>query len=215
MPHATADDGVKLYYEETGSGEPILFIHEFADDYRGWEPQVRYFSRRYRCITYNARGYPPSDVPENASSYSQMRAVGDAIAMQIEVYIHLGGAANMAKAQVLMQGVDNRFGQFPQLVNQIQRLQINNLIERGEVVKAQDMIKKFVEQFHDQGGPMIRGVLDEIDSRARSLRAANQNAKAAELDKIGAGMANLLLNWAKPRHSISKTFLIPHALRAS
>ncbi len=81
MPHATTDDGVKLYFEETGSGEPVLFIHEFADDYRGWEPQVRYFSRRYRCITYNARGFPPSDVPEDSSSYSQMRAVGDAITM--------------------------------------------------------------------------------------------------------------------------------------
>ncbi len=81
MPYATTDDGVKLYFEETGSGEPVLFIHEFADDYRGWEPQVRYFSRRYRCITYNARGFPPSDVPEESSSYSQMRAVGDAVAM--------------------------------------------------------------------------------------------------------------------------------------
>ena len=63
MPHAITDDGVNLYYEETGSGEPILFIHEFADDYRGWEPQVRQFSRVYRCITYNARGYPRSNVP--------------------------------------------------------------------------------------------------------------------------------------------------------
>ena len=86
MATLQTDDGVKLYYEETGSGEPILFIHEFADDYRGWEPQVRSFSRRYRCITYNARGFPPSDVPPAASSYSQMRAVGDAIA----VLDHLG-----------------------------------------------------------------------------------------------------------------------------
>ena len=81
MPHATTDDGVKLYYEETGTGDPVLFIHEFADDHRGWEPQVRNFARRYRCITYNARGFPPSDVPPDSSSYSQMRAVGDAIAM--------------------------------------------------------------------------------------------------------------------------------------
>ena len=57
-------DGVKLYCEDTGSGYPIVFVHEFAGDTRSWEPQVRYFSRRYRCITYNARGYPPSDVPE-------------------------------------------------------------------------------------------------------------------------------------------------------
>ena len=78
MPHLTTDDGIKLYYEETGAGTPILFVHEFAGDHRSWEPQVRYFSRRYRCITYNARGYPPSDVPKDRERYSQDRARDDA-----------------------------------------------------------------------------------------------------------------------------------------
>jgi pimeloyl-ACP methyl ester carboxylesterase len=73
MPHLTTDDGVKLYYEDTGSGTPIVFVHEFAGDHRSWEPQVRYFSRRYRCITYSARGYVPSDVPPTFESYSQER----------------------------------------------------------------------------------------------------------------------------------------------
>ena len=77
MPTLTTDDGVKLYYEETGSGTPIVFVHEFAGDYRSWEPQVRHFSRRYRCITFNARGYPPSDVPPDMESYSQQRARDD------------------------------------------------------------------------------------------------------------------------------------------
>ena len=77
MPHATTDDKVKLYYEETGNGFPVIFVHEFAGDYRSWEPQVRYFCRRYRCITFNARGYPPSDVPEDVSHYSQDHATAD------------------------------------------------------------------------------------------------------------------------------------------
>jgi len=77
MPHITSDDGVKLYYEETGTGIPIIFVHEFAGDHRSWEPQVRYFSRSYRCITYNARGYPPSDVPMDGERYSQDRARDD------------------------------------------------------------------------------------------------------------------------------------------
>ncbi len=77
MSHLTTDDGVKLYYEETGTGIPIVFVHEFAGDHRSFEPQVRYFSRRYRCITYNARGYPPSDVPAEAERYSQERARDD------------------------------------------------------------------------------------------------------------------------------------------
>src|SRR5215467_11898224 len=78
MSYLTTNDGIKLYYEESGLGRPILFIHEFSGDYRAWELQVRYFSRRYRCITYNARGYPPSDVPDSIEKYSQRRAVEDA-----------------------------------------------------------------------------------------------------------------------------------------
>ena len=74
-------NGVKLHTEETGSGHPILFIHEFAGDHRSWEPQIRYFSRRYRCISYDARGYLPSDVPDDPAEYSQDIAVADAIAV--------------------------------------------------------------------------------------------------------------------------------------
>jgi pimeloyl-ACP methyl ester carboxylesterase len=77
MPHLATDDGIKLYYEEVGSGIPIVWVHEFAGDYRSYEPQLRYFGRRYRCIAYNARGYPPSDVPETVERYSQDRARDD------------------------------------------------------------------------------------------------------------------------------------------
>ena len=77
MPLAAMNDGTRLYYESTGSGFPLLFSHEFAGDYRSWEPQVRYFARRYRVIAYNARGYPPSDVPEDVGAYSQARATDD------------------------------------------------------------------------------------------------------------------------------------------
>jgi pimeloyl-ACP methyl ester carboxylesterase len=84
----TTDDGVKLSYEEAGAGTPIVFVHEFAGDHRSWEPQLRYFARNYRCIAYNARGYPPSDVPEDWQGYSQarvrddVRAVLDALKIQ-------------------------------------------------------------------------------------------------------------------------------------
>jgi len=77
MPTLTTDDGVRLHYEETGSGTPIIFVHEFAGDARSWEPQLRHFSRRYRCVAYNARGYPPSDVPDSHERYSQERARDD------------------------------------------------------------------------------------------------------------------------------------------
>ena len=77
MPFLTTDDGVKLYFEETSGGTPVIFVHEFAGSLRSWEPQVRHFARRYRCITFNARGVPPSDVPEAVSKYSQQRACDD------------------------------------------------------------------------------------------------------------------------------------------
>ncbi len=81
MAFAVAEDGTRLYLEEAGSGTPLLFVHEFAGDHRSWEPQVREFARRYRCITYNARGYPPSDVPDDPERYSQARAVADAVSV--------------------------------------------------------------------------------------------------------------------------------------
>lgn len=86
MPHATTDDGVRLYYEETGSGTPLIFVHEYAGDHRSWEAQMRHFGQRYRAITYAARGYPPSDVPEDPARYSQARATDDIVA----VLDHLG-----------------------------------------------------------------------------------------------------------------------------
>ncbi len=103
MPHVTTDDGVALYYEEAGEGTPVIFVHEYAGDYRAWEPQMRFFSRRYRCITYNARGYPPSDVPEDWDRYSQERARDDIRAMldglEIEaahvVGLSMGGFATL------------------------------------------------------------------------------------------------------------------------
>jgi pimeloyl-ACP methyl ester carboxylesterase len=86
MAFATTDDGVRLHVEEAGSGTPIVFVHEFGGDHRSWEPQLRHFARRHRCVTFAARGYSPSDVPESVDAYSQARAVADIVA----VMDHLG-----------------------------------------------------------------------------------------------------------------------------
>jgi pimeloyl-ACP methyl ester carboxylesterase len=79
MPHVTLN-GVELYYEDTGGSfpnPPLVFCHEFAGDYRAWEPQVRAFGRAYRCITYCHRGFPPSSVPQDPEAYSQDLLVED------------------------------------------------------------------------------------------------------------------------------------------
>jgi len=81
MPHIATRDGTRLYYEEVGHGTPVIFVHEYAGDYRTWEPQMRHFSRLHRCITYSQRGYPPSDVPTDGARYSQDIARDDVIAL--------------------------------------------------------------------------------------------------------------------------------------
>lgn len=93
MPYVNLH-GVDIFYEEHGEGFPLILSHEFAGDYRSWEPQVRFFARRYRVITYNARGYPPSDVPTDASAYSQDQAVEDVKGLMDALGIsiaHVGG----------------------------------------------------------------------------------------------------------------------------
>ena len=77
MPTFSTDDKVNIHYQDVGRGFPLLFAHEFAGDVTSWEPQVNFFSRRYRVITYCHRGYPPSGVPEDPDAYSQERLVED------------------------------------------------------------------------------------------------------------------------------------------
>src|SRR5215210_2952660 len=88
MPSALVN-GVELHYEEVGAGPALVFSHEFGGGYRSWEPQVAYFARWYRCLTYNHRGFPPSAVPAEAGAYSQEILVEDLRAL----LGHLGIAA--------------------------------------------------------------------------------------------------------------------------
>ena len=92
MPYIQSD-GARLYYEEAGTGTPIVFAHEFSGDLWSWEKQIQHFSRRHRCIAFNARGYPPSEVPASLSRYSHKHAVDDvAVVMR-----HLG----VSKAHII------------------------------------------------------------------------------------------------------------------
>jgi pimeloyl-ACP methyl ester carboxylesterase len=96
-------NGVDLYHEVTGDGTPLVWSHEFGGDFRSWEPQVRYFSRRHRVVTYNHRGYPPSSVPKGATEYSQGLLVEDLYQLLLHLGlgpVHLGGCsmgANVAR----------------------------------------------------------------------------------------------------------------------
>ncbi len=81
MPYATTPDKVKLHYESAGSGPPIVFVHELAGTWHSFEPQIAALKSKFRCIAYNARGYPPSDVPPSVASYSQDLAAADIAAV--------------------------------------------------------------------------------------------------------------------------------------
>lgn len=72
-----ANGDVRLHVIEAGDGEAIVFVHEFAGDRRSWEPQMRRFARSHRCVAYDARGYPPSDVPASVDDYGQAQATDD------------------------------------------------------------------------------------------------------------------------------------------
>ena len=105
MPIAQAA-GARIHYEELGRGTPIVFAHEFGADLREWEAQLRFFSRGHRCIRYNARGYPPSEVPADPAQYGWEQARDDLLAVMdaagVErahvVGLSMGGYAALAFA---------------------------------------------------------------------------------------------------------------------
>jgi pimeloyl-ACP methyl ester carboxylesterase len=67
MPYAVLPN-IKLYYEEYGSGEPVLFLHGFTLDRRMWEAQVPFLSKAYRVILLDQRGHGKSDAPVTGHS---------------------------------------------------------------------------------------------------------------------------------------------------
>ncbi len=48
--------GVELYYEDVGSGPPLLFHHGFAGSHDSWERVIPLLSDRYRCVAMDCRG---------------------------------------------------------------------------------------------------------------------------------------------------------------
>jgi pimeloyl-ACP methyl ester carboxylesterase len=75
----TATDGVALAVSVAGAGEPLVFIHEYSGDRTSWDPQFVALRDHFRCVSFNARGYPPSQVPTSLAAYSQQRAADDVV----------------------------------------------------------------------------------------------------------------------------------------
>lgn len=162
MPYATTQDGVKLYYEEVGAGTPILFVHEFAADYRGWEPQMRAFGQRYRCITYSARGYAPSDVPADKNAYSYLHVMRDAVAMLDHLKIdraHLVGLS-MGGYTALQVALNQ-----PGRVRSMVLAGAGSGFERDYVDEFHEHSRAVADQFEREGSAAVAGTYGMGPSR--------------------------------------------------
>ncbi len=80
MPHLDRD-GVKIYYDDHGSGPAILLSHGYSATSKMWADQVAAFKDRYRVITWDMRGHGESDSPEDQSLYSEAHTVEDMAAL--------------------------------------------------------------------------------------------------------------------------------------
>ena len=159
MPHIAARDGVRLYYEEAGSGTPVIFVHEYAGDYRTWEPQMRYFSRAHRCITYSQRGYPPSDVPTEAARYSQDIARDDVIALMDALKIEarrISSAIRWAPTRRCMSASMHRSAAFRSWLPAAarDRARMRKSVEEMKALAA-EIGKMFADERHRGGGGEI------------------------------------------------------------
>jgi pimeloyl-ACP methyl ester carboxylesterase len=197
MPYADAD-GVRLYYEEAGSGTAIVFVHEFATDHRGWEPQMRYFARRYRCIAFNARGYPPSDVPDDPDAYSQKIATDDIAQVMRHLGIekaHIVGLSMGANA-TLQFGLDHAgmalslvvagggYGSIKEVTEQF-RADARGMAERYEKEGSKAVAEFYSQspsrvQYRDKdprGWAEFRAILEQHDARGAALTMRGVQAR--------------------------------------
>src|SRR2546423_8585374 len=192
-PTITTDEGVRRHCEERGRGTPLVFVHEFGGALRSWEPQLRYFARAYRCIRYNARGSPPSEVPEDWNRYSQERARDDiksvldglklerahvvGLSMGALATLHFGLQYPQRALSITVAG--GAYGSHPAHYQQFQR------DSRANADKLQrEGMAKFVATYGS--GPQ-RVQLEEKDSRSFAEYLAQFNEHSA------LGSANTLL----------------------
>lgn len=151
MKQGLAKSGdINLFYRTVGKGEAVLFIHEYAGDHRSWDDQIRHFSRYFQCITFNARGYPPSDVPESASAYSMQQAAKDAVAVLQALHIqkaHIVGLS-MGSFATLQMALD-----YPDFCHSITVVGTGTGAEPKKHTEYKAIFKRSAQQILDLGMP--------------------------------------------------------------
>jgi pimeloyl-ACP methyl ester carboxylesterase len=76
MPTASVN-GISIFYEDQGSGYPILMSHGYSATGRMWLPQAQALRSRYRLISWDMRGHGQTDSPESPDQYSEQLTVAD------------------------------------------------------------------------------------------------------------------------------------------
>lgn len=164
MPYAVTSDGIKLFYEEAGQGTPVVFVHEFGGNYWSWEPQMAYFARRHRCITYAARGFAPSDIPLDGSAYSQERAAHDIVDVMTAAGIakaHLVGLS-MGGFAVLQAGLD-----YPDRVLSVAAAGAGYGAEKAREAYFRDVAEQVASTLEVQGAAAFAAVYAEGPARVQ------------------------------------------------
>ena len=86
-----------LYYEVSGSGDPVVLIHAFSVDRRMWAPQIAALERRFRVIRYDLRGHGNSAAPlEPYAPHDDLRSVLDALGVGRATLVGLSAGSTLA-----------------------------------------------------------------------------------------------------------------------
>jgi len=173
MPYVQSD-GARLYYEEAGSGTPIVFVHEFSGDLWSWEKQIQHFSRRYRCIAFNARGYPPSEVPERLSNYSHQHAVDDVAVLMRHLKVskaHIIGCS-MGSRTTLDFGLD-----YPRMALSLTMIGLGSGGDPRDKAAFLRHAEERARVYEEQGLAVVLAGLRKADNRVRLKR---KNPRAFE-----------------------------------
>lgn len=117
MPIVRLKTGINCYYEETGAGDPVIFIAGVGADHTAWIPQVAEYSRLYRVITLDNRGIGRSDAPERVDAYTAAAMAEDTAALMDVIGI--------GKAHVIGQSLGSAIAQelalnYPQKLRTLQ-----------------------------------------------------------------------------------------------
>jgi pimeloyl-ACP methyl ester carboxylesterase len=209
MPYCNAD-GAQLYYEEAGTGTAIVFVHEFSGDLWSWEKQIQHFSRRYRCVAFNARGYPPSEVPKALTRYSPRHAVDDiAVVMQ-----HL----KIRKAHIIGCSMGSRstldFGlAYPRMALTLTMIGLGSGADPRDAKAFKRQIEARARLYEEAG---LATVLRELRVASNRVRLKSKNPRAFEdfcrrfMQHSAQGCANITRRVQGRRPSL---FALERALR--